>query len=170
MVKHQGSLDALCGVYAIINALAICKIHEAETIFKLACEALPDGGVTEGTDFDELKNILSNLPLPKYRLKVNFPFEQETFTPKSNNEYWEKFDEIFSDEANLCGIIGITKPTEHWIAVHKPSGTRVKFTDSEAGKKEPIIKNRSSLYAGYKRQKPTQWLIDRQELVIFRRI
>lgn len=169
MVKHQGSLDALCGVYAIINALELCKVNKAKYIFQLACKVFPIG-VYEGTDFDELKFIISRIPLVDYHLEVNFPFEQKALTPKSNEEYWLKFDEIFSDEVNVCGVIGMTKPIDHWVTVrYLANTTSVEIIDSQAGGTNMII-NRSEIFAGEVQDKGSKYLIDSQELIVFSRI
>jgi len=65
----------------------------------------------------------------------------------------------------MCGIIGLTKPSEHWIVVSR-NGHRIDFTDSTAG--QPYLrKNRRSLIAGLRRKKSSQWLINRKELIVF---
>lgn len=65
----------------------------------------------------------------------------------------------------MCGIVGLRAPEPHWVVV-VPDGRRILFVDSSPD--EPLYrKNRAALYAGYRRPKPTHWLLDRRELVVF---
>lgn len=95
--------------------------------------------------------------------KRGYPFQR--YTPQTNAEYWTRFDEVFADDAAQCGIVGMTQPWAHWIVVSRDAG-RLQFTDSDPFTPH-TRKNRGSLHAGERRRKPTQWLIDRKELVVF---
>ena len=167
--SYQGELDGLCGPYAIANAFEECGYPQKEATFKLACEALSKQRwpkvLWEGTTFGDMQRMIKACIKNIDHIKVGYPFMHSVL--QSNDEYWNKFDFIFSDDnpSAMCAIIGLTKPSEHWIVVTR-SGTRIDFTDSTAG--QPYLrKNRSSIIAGLRRRKSRQWLIDRKELIIF---
>ena len=40
-LQHQGGLDGLCGVYAVVNAALLCGLSDQEAVFKAACRAIP---------------------------------------------------------------------------------------------------------------------------------
>lgn len=168
MSSYQGEFDGLCGPYAIVNALEVCGCdHQKETIFKLACEAISRQRwpkvLWDGTTFGDMQRMIKVCLKNINHIEAHYPFMHRV--PKSNDIYWEKFDAIFNDQSALCGIIGLTKPSEHWIVVSR-NGNRIDFTDSTAG--QPYLrKNRTSLIAGLRRKKSSQWLIDRKELIIF---
>ena len=168
--SYQGELDGLCGPYAIANALKECGSLTQEqkaNIFKLACETLSKRRwpevLWEGTTFGDMQRMIRACLGNINHIQVRYPFVRSA--PQSNDDYWEKFDSIFNDQSVMCGIIGLTKPSEHWIVVSR-NGHRIDFTDSKAG--QPYLrKNRRSLIAGLRRKKSSQWLINRKELIVF---
>lgn len=99
-------------------------------------------------------------------VQVSYPFWRTA--PANNNGYWAEFDEIFDDEDVLCGIVGITRPSDHWLVIARDGG-RIVFYDSEPLKPMKRV-NRKSLYAGVRGPKTKKWVIDRRELVVFRRM
>lgn len=169
--KYQGELDGLCGPYAIVNAFEKAGVSGCtEKLFQVACGAASPRRwpkiLWEGTDFEDLKRMALSCNeslAAKKRLTITFPFEKRP--PSSNEAYWRRFDEIFEDPGVTCGIIGMNKPSDHWIVVRHDGG-RVRFTDSTAGRPN-VRKNRSSIFAGLRRKKSSQWRIDRSELVVF---
>jgi hypothetical protein len=171
MPSYQGERDGLCGPYAIANALELCGLaDEHDALFRIACRApkarrWPDL-LWAGTSFADLQRMIrACLDSPENHLGVRacYPFLRSP--PATNADYWRRFHTVFDDEEALCGIIGMTSPWAHWIVVRRDGG-RLTFADSDP--REPYArKNRSSLFAGTRRQKPTQWLIDRRELVVF---
>lgn len=173
MPSYQGELDGLCGPYAIANAFELCGCCTGnEKVFKLACQAFAQRRwpeiLWEGTSFHDMQRMIKacidNVKFAQsYELDVSYPFMK--IVPNTNSEYWDRFDEIFDDKAVQCGIIGITLPSAHWIVASR-DGSRIEFTDSTAHK-SMLRKNRASLYAGERRQKPNQWLIDRKEFIVF---
>ena len=86
---------------------------------------------------------------------ARYPFLKRP--PPTNAEYWTRFDAVFDAHEPLCGIVGMTKPWMHWIVVTRQGG-RLKFTDAHPKTPHPV-KNRPSIYAGERRQKPTQTLL-----------
>ncbi len=165
--QTQGSLDGLCGIYAIYNALVVgCGWDGDEVIFQTACTALGKQRWPEvlwkGTTFADMqKMIKACTSLNGFnQVKARYPFAKRV--PKSNADYWERFDEEVAESA--CAIIGVTDPFAHWIVTGWDGG-HLQFLDSTAGG-EFLRKQKSSLFAGERKRKPTQWLIDRRELIV----
>ncbi|GGB03731.1 hypothetical protein GCM10011491_34840 [Brucella endophytica] len=168
-VEFQGGLDGLCGMYALVNAFMLFGHTDGEKVLREACRALSQSRwpevLTEGTTFGDMQRMAKRCKekLHTKNMEIRYPFKKNV--PGTNKQYWERFDEIFSDEDAVCAIIGIWEPAAHWIiAVHYDG--HMLFVDSTAGR--PVSrKRRSSLYAGKRKARPTQWLIDPQELIVF---
>lgn len=119
-----------------------------------------------GTGFGDLQRMIRVCLDSEHNtagLVARYPFQR--FVPQTNVDYWRRFDAVFADEGAQCGIVGMTQPSAHWIVISRDNG-RLQFTDSDPFDPRPR-KNRSSLFAGERRRKATQWLIDRRELVVF---
>ena len=174
MPSHQGELDGLCGQYAIAHAFSICLNDEyeygVEDYFQAACRGLANGrwpdAIWDGSQFGDMRRMIANCRREYEELEevdVRYPFLRHA--PKTNADYWKKFDEIFSNDAITCGIVGLTKPDPHWIVICRDGKTLV-FVDSNPYR--PVVrKYRKSLHAGERRRNKNQWLIDRRELIIF---
>lgn len=170
MPRHQGALDGLCGPYAIVNALEECGYSgHHQSVFETACTAVSKRRwpmlLWEGNWFGDLQRMIAaSLREHCAGVTARYPFQRNP--PRSNAEYWSRFDEVFDDEKVICGIVGLTQPSAHWIVVSRVGG-RLSFTDSDP-QSPKISKNRSSVFAGDRRQRRGQWLVDRAELVVFR--
>ena len=169
MPSYQGELDGLCGAYAIANALEQCGLGKHhETFFQIACTVASERGpqhIWEGTSFSTLQRMLAaclRSSANRLGIKASYPFWRET--PSSNRTYWECFDRQFASDRALCGIVGLTKPHAHWLVI-APDGRRLVFTNSDP---ESLYqrKNRTAVFAGSRRSRPNQWLLDRRELVV----
>lgn len=173
MPSHQGELDGLCGQYAITNALELCGLgrHRA-ALFQVACASAsanrsPDF-VWQGTGFSDLRRMVGSClksTANRAGIKARYPLSRGA--PRTNSDYWNAFDRAFDNESAVCAIVGLRAPVKHWVVV-APQGGRLAFFDSDPNR-PAYRKNRASLYAGYRRPKPNDWLLDRRELVIFSR-
>jgi hypothetical protein len=169
-VERQGSLDALCGPYAVANALYLCDLCDADVAFRSALRALalhrwPKvlwDGVTFGDIVRMLQACRRDLGLDRMRIRIPFLFD----APASAADYWRSLDALFAEGRWICAIIGLTRPTAHWTVVRR-NGRRLMFFDADA---EPAIfcKNRKSLHPGLRppSRRQSAWLIDRRELVL----
>ncbi len=172
MPVYQGELDGLCGPYAIANAFELCG-ESPEQAFQIACSAIPRGRWPDvlwgGTTFSDIRRMIRKCLIVTQQasksIEVQYPFLK--MEPATNAKYWKRFDEIFADSSVVCALVGLTKPSMHWSIVEK-SGSRILFTDSTAGNLY-FQKNRASIYAGKRSRLPAHIVIDRKELVIFRR-
>lgn len=165
----QGSLDGLCGLYAITNALWACGFNNSETILREAAKALPKTRwpdvLLDGTTYADLQKMVRHLiNLEEFQaVSVRYPFQRNV--PSSNTEYWKRFRNLFDEPNVRCAILGIEQPWGHWI-VSGLDGGRIQFMDSTAGN-QLVTKKISTLHAGSRRQKAGQWLLNPKELILF---
>ncbi|MDP9734522.1 UNVERIFIED_ORG: hypothetical protein QE446_004665 [Rhizobium sp. SORGH_AS260] len=173
-MAFQGNLDGLCGPYAIVNALAYCGMSgREEEMFIAACSSPSirrwPNLLWEGTTFGDLQRMLTmclSLPGARDTVRVFYPFLQ--FVPTTNADFWISFDEFFAEEDTRCVILRMTKPSHHWIvAFREPGSTRISFLDSDPFKPS-LRKNRTNIFAGDRRHRATQWLIDRRDVIVFK--
>lgn len=172
MPNYQGQLDGLCGPYAIVNAFEHCGIERSDEIFQAACAALATRRwpkvLWEGTTIGDLKRMVKHCRESvsgAASIKTSYPFSRNP--PNSNQSYWEHFDQLFVDRPNArCMILGLTRPSYHWIVAHRESGTRVSFADTDP-RKPFQRKNRSMIHAGSRNGHPKKWIVDRSELILF---
>lgn len=171
---YQGNLDGFCGPYAIVNALARCGVRgQDELMFKTALRTvakrrLPDL-IWEGTTFQDLRRMTKaclDVVQAENEIRASCPFYRRP--PSTNREYWQRFDELFDDDLVECAILGVWAPGGHWVVAYREGTNRlVSFVDSD-----PHFparrKRRSSLHAGLRRRRASQWLVDRSELIAFR--
>ncbi|MBE0704161.1 MAG: hypothetical protein IH582_13505 [Afipia sp.] len=165
---YQGSLDGLCGLYAMANALWICGYDDGEAVLREAAKGLPKSRWPDalfGTYFADMQRIARHLRTANgfERVRIRFPFARNT--PRSDAEYWVRFDALFEQPDARCAIIGIEDPWQHWI-VAGPDGTRIQLMDSTA-ENQLVRKNRKSLHAGSRGRKSAQWLINPRQLILF---
>ncbi len=173
MPNYQGKLDGLCGPYAIVNAFEHCGIkNRSEEVFQAACAALARRRwpkvLWNGTTIDDLKRMIKLCRASvddAARVKVRYPFSKTT--PRSNHEYWRRLDELFVERPNTrCMILGLNRPSAHWIVAFRERGTRVTFVDTDPLR--PFRrKNRSMLHAGSRNGHPKKWIIERSDLILF---
>ena len=125
----QGSLDGLCGPYAIVNAYHLCDIEEewlGEYIFNIACSAIEEWPevLWQGTTFEQMRTMLKACQKAlksaygeadcAYPIKIEYPFR--TNPPRSEKKFRKRLHKIFSRDDVICGIVGMENPTAHWIS------------------------------------------------------
>lgn len=171
MPRYQGELDGLCGPYAVVNAFEHCGIDDSEGVFQEACAALAQSRwpnvLWEGTSLHDLMRMIKKCRSAfedEVKIKIRYPFARSI--PRSNVEYWKKFDEVFSKNPRArCAILGMIRPSYHWIVAGREEGSRLAFYDTDPHK--PFQrKNRGSLHAGSRNGNPRKWIIDRSELIL----
>lgn len=169
--SYQGQLDRLCGPYAIANALMhLGHTGDRADIFRTACSAVSRNRwpalLWEGTTFGDLKKMVGAcLRDGASGIEARYPFWKTA--PRSNSGYWQEFDAIFDDPDVVCGIVGISRPSDHWLVVIRDGG-RIVFLDSDNNWPSKRV-NRASLHAGEGAPTSKKWVIERAELVTFRR-
>ncbi len=166
---YQGNLDGLCGQYAIANAFGLCGFDE-EDCFQSACRGLAHRrwpmALWEGTTLGDMKRMIARCRRELDVLgevTVHYPLLLDE--PKADKSYWRRFDAIFENMEVRCGIMGLTRPTAHWIVVQR-SGRSLEFVDSNPESLQ-VRKYRKSIHAGKRPRSKNQWLVDRKELITF---
>lgn len=180
-MAYQGSLDGLCGLYAIVNAFDLCDIEEdwlGDDIFAFACKAI-DGWpevLWDGTTFDQMINMLKNIEQVMKHIfeKHNCPFPITTDypflkgEPRDNKDYWRRFDEIFKSDNAVCGIAGMEHPDRHWFAFINWRDSLIAF-DSTATPRGGLQRMpRSRIHAGSRKR--NHYVLNRGELIVFRKV
>ena len=178
-MAYQGSLDGLCGLYAIVNAFDLCDIEEdwlGEDIFAFACRAIngwPDV-LWDGTDFDQMISMLEEIESQLRRafeknnchfpITTAYPFQKNQ--PRNNSAYWRQFEQIFSDDESICGIAGMEHPDKHWFAFISWKDSLIAFDSAPTSREGFQRMPRSHIHAGEKRVK--KYVLNRRELIVFR--
>ena len=177
-MAHQGNLDGLCGPYAIVNAFDRCGLNEewlGRDLFRIACLAIEGWPriLWKGTDFPQMKTMLKacTKALKKayreageeFHLKVDYPFSSAA-RPRSDREYWLRFDELCACDDVVCGILGIEHPWRHWIVFRNNGKSLTIFDSSVRGERWRIAKK--EIHAGRRNRK--KYRVNREELVLFR--
>lgn len=164
----QGTLDGMCGHYAVINALAACNVFRSykqkQRIFLEVWNRCPE--LYEGMYFKSMRVVLDRLrksgEIPS--VLVSVPFARKTIRVKRDVEGY--FGQLLVSTKVTCAIIQIQRASDdwedHWIVV-KPDGNRFAFIDSIGNGLEEIRKNGSSLTIG--RQRDTRSLDSRWHIV-----
>ena len=175
---YQGSLDGLCGPYAIVNAYHQCDIEEdwlGEDIFAIACMAIRGWPqvLWEGTSFEQMIKMLKACQNSlksayeeagcKYPIEVKYPFRNNE--PGSNKEYWKRFDEEFFRDSAICGIIGMEVPSEHWFAFDISVKTLSVFDSTHPSDRRMRRVRIKEIHAGVYQMK--SFVINRRELIMF---
>lgn len=136
---NQGSLDGLCGIYAVINAYRLLfgdmfEPERATKLFKKMAKSVPVA-VFEGTSYQEQLDLiaLANRAVPaKLRLEVR----THVFKKPSNGPAWRVNTYVSRlreevNEQNQVAILGLEKAHEHWTLVHRLTPSTLKLTDSD---------------------------------------
>ena len=178
-MAYQGSLDGLCGPYAIINAYHLCGIDEdwlGQDIFKIACSEIgnwPDV-LWKGTTFRQMETMLKACQKAlrkvyreencKYSVKIEYPFRSNP--PRSRKKYLKRFNEIFSRDNAICGIVGMEKPDAHWFSFVKGKKTLSAFDSAPPGLGGMRRIRLKDVHAGAYRKKKI--VLAPKELIVFR--
>lgn len=169
--NFQGSLDGLCGLYAIANAFS--KVgKDLEDVFETAARALkksrwPDV-MFKGTTIRDMQVMLKQCSVRHGGLKASYPFLRADSTPQTNKDYWERFFELTSSEQVVCCIAGRLEPSLHWIVI-QPDQNRVSFTDSDPNDSF-FRKNVTTIHAGYRKKSDSHWKFYRTELIVLSKV
>ena len=178
-MAYQGSLDGLCGPYAIVNAYHQCDIEESwlgQDIFNIACLAIKGWPhvLWEGTSFGQMIKMIKSCQRAlqsayeeadtNYPIKVKYPFHKNAHS--SNREYWKRFEDIFSRDDVICGIIGMEVPSEHWLAFDKRAKTLTVFDSNHPSDHSMRRMRIEDIYAGVHEKK--KYVVNPRELIVFR--
>lgn len=178
MAEYQGKLDALCGMYAICNALELCGAIsnrvQFEDAWDEACAAIPKSRLHEvlrlGTKFSDIQIMINRVRkslnadvVPK----VSYPFSKKDGV--TDSQFRNEIKRAFEDGACCC-LVSLNFPHKHWL-VGEMTGSRIVFTDSArlTNKGTQYKKNFGALLTGSRKSRlsGSKWVIDRREFAIF---
>ncbi|MCY4592562.1 MAG: hypothetical protein OXE86_18810 [Alphaproteobacteria bacterium] len=173
----QGSLDGLCGPYAIVNAYHLCGIEEdwlGQDIFNIACLAIKDWPqpLWNGTTFKQMRTMLkaSQKALGKSYRKAGqeYPIEIEyTFhgnPPSTGKKFRKRLHEVFARDDVICGIIRMVEPAAHWFSFVKHREALVVFDSAPPGRMRRIELHDLHVREGGKKE----LVLIPGELIVFR--
>ena len=175
----QGSLDGLCGPYAIVNAYDLCGIEEdrlGQDIFNIACLAIDDWpeALWEGTAFEQMRTMLnaSQKALKKayreadceYPIEIEYPFLRNP--PRTGKKFRKRLHEIFSRDDAICGIVGMEKPAAHWFSFVKHKEALIVLDSAPSGYGEMRRVGLDDLHVRRGRKK--ELVLNPGELIVFR--
>ena len=177
-MAYQGTLDGLCGPYAIVNAYHQCDIEEdwlGDDIFRTACTAIEGWPeiLWDGTSFEQMKQMLDvcqqqlrnayENAREDYPIRVDYPFSDDE--PETSAQYWTSFDEIFEDDNAACGIAGMEHPEKHWFAFTNGRNALLGFDSAPASWGGMQRMPRHRIHAGV--NNINDYVLNRRELIVF---
>jgi hypothetical protein len=133
---QQGSLDGLCGVYALVNAVDfLCgplSSLQARTLFKQILLHLESKGslaerCTEGIVINELAGILKFVVCKHYPIKRFKPFHQQPGV--SQQRYLQTLSD-FLKQPNTIVLLCLEGYYQHWTLIREITDTKLVAYDS----------------------------------------
>ena len=149
-IRHthtQGSLDGLCGIYAIINSCEILlpnglKDEERGALFCKLVNLLDDGRpigeiIHEGIGFRKLGELIdvASRTLQHHGIRIDRTVAWKTEEDhKSIDDFWSNISEAINAEAGRIALIGFAGSADHWTVVSRMTDARMHLVDSEGRK------------------------------------
>jgi len=154
---HQGRMDGLCGIYALVNGISVLVQNRLSTsdlsdLFKDLVRALyrrnhrkkPRNGtpiefIWEGTNVHDISLLLrtSRAFLSHHGMTLTWSRPlQGTWRPATLNQYWERMRTCFDECDDRCVAIidynfdGVDGEEGHWTCVEKVTARTMKLLDS----------------------------------------
>ena len=134
----QGALDALCGVYSIINASRVinsfseedCKENFYKIIKFLDAERSLAKLLTEGLNINIIGQVLNNVEC--LNIKKHMPYRGSPET--TLGEFWIGMKK-FMNKPNRAILLGLGGIYDHWTVVESISDKQMKLFDSDCLKR-----------------------------------
>ncbi|WP_425991051.1 hypothetical protein [Afipia sp. DC4300-2b1] len=176
---RQGSLDGLCGHYAIVNALTVCGALKGWRKQQAMLLEIWDRHkeLYEGMYFYEMRRVIHYLQRSrKWPAGVAAHALSENGTVQRNRDEYLK--QIFSERNVQCAVIQVQRCEDdwedHWLVIKRSIG-RLQFIDSvDQNGRKIIRKDRTSLKMGRQKNKHSRssmWrLIKPREAILFKSV
>ncbi|WP_310619265.1 hypothetical protein [Flexibacterium corallicola] len=141
--SRQGALDGLCGIYSIINSVALISPkgmgdEDRSTQFMSLVNLLDDGRsigeiIHEGIGFRKLGELIDVCSRRRRRstgvdVHRRVAMKQD---PKSFSEFWELLQEHVDVDRKQTAILGMSGKYDHWTVVKTISEKRIELQDSD---------------------------------------
>ena len=175
----QGSLDALCGPYAIVNAYHLCGVEEdwlGQDIFNSACLAIDNWPQTlwKGTTFGQMRTMLKacQKALKKayrkadcaYPIEIEYPFRGNP--PRTGKKFRKRLHQVFSRDEVICGIARTEEPGAHWFSFVMHKEALIVFDSAPPGGSDMRRIGLDDLHVRRGRKK--EFVLNPEELIVFR--
>jgi len=133
---RQGELDALCGVYSLVNADRIINQtshqHSKQLFYSMICflerEGLLPLVIEEGIHFRHIKKLLLRV-IGKQRIGYQGRhFRKRSYTDIST--FWNEMMRFLDNDPNRAILMGMTGVHDHWTVVCKITKRQMILYDS----------------------------------------
>ena len=175
----QGSLDSLCGPYAIVNAYHLCGIEEdwlGQDIFNSACLAIDNwpNALLKGTTFGQMRTMLKSCQkaLKKayrkedcaYPIEIEYPFRRNP--PPTAKKFRKRLYKVFSRDEVICGIVRTEEPGAHWFSFIMHREALIVIDSAPPGKGGTSRIGLDDLHV--RQGKKKEFVLSPGELIVFR--
>lgn len=139
MILHQqGSLDGLCGVYSIVNAVSACRAtktnQETKNHFEIIINYLNEKNILKDVMIGGMSSRLLNTLLKvtiDSGIKVAYSQDFKKSKNISLNNFWEYAFKYMAESPDRTIIIGIDREEYgHWTVIVSISPKRITLYDS----------------------------------------
>lgn len=132
---EQGGLDALCGIYSLVNAEQLINgtsYDQSKELFDKIIDFLKEEEILaktlkEGMILKTIKRVLTRM------LDDKIQYQELHFAGKVNPDldtYWEEMLSFLNEGKSRAIIIGLEGVYSHWTVVKKISEKRIELFDS----------------------------------------
>ncbi len=133
---NQGDLDALCGIYSLVNAERLINDsseEESKRLFNSIIQYLDKQGelasiLAVGTIRKHIKLILKEV------LADRIPYRELRFDGVKNpdlGKFWEGMTDFLGSGASNVILLGLSGKYEHWTVVKTISDNQMQLFDSD---------------------------------------
>lgn len=134
----QGSLDSLCGLYSLVNALMLVNgclgTSSAAEAIKRLLDALPGGRPVaqvwhQGADPSDMTRMIRECLARRYAVKVTRPFYgKPTITLAT---YWDQVRGFLNDSPHRAVVLVMDgEDYSHWTVAHAATQDHLELFDS----------------------------------------
>jgi hypothetical protein len=130
---YQGSLDGLCGAYAVINSISLMIPRiDADTLFSSVITRM--GGrlssiMLHGMTTAELRNLVLK-PCRNFCIKRRVTLHYSRCTGSSLDDYWQTLQTHITQHGAGSIVLGITGSYDHWTCVRRITDKTMLLADS----------------------------------------
>lgn len=133
---QQGSLDGMCGVYALINAVNLVTPRpeeDFELMMKACVHAIHEQTATpyffvQGIGMHEMIQLFRMVVRPNFPIVYKRPFARNAGV--SLNQYWKTCRAFLEEEHRAILLALATQEEQHWTVVSAMADKHLRLLDS----------------------------------------
>ena len=133
---RQGSIDELCGIYAVLNGIRLVlppKRFHSSLLSLCATALLEKRGsvyfINDGTDITDIAYLLKNVICLKFAIERSKPFHTKPQT--SLDTYWNGIVDFLKEKNRAVILLFHTIYMGHWTVVKEADESRLYLFDSK---------------------------------------